>query len=1546
MKRCWLRYLLLLPLLYGGLLHAQSIGIRLADTTVYKGTVFDLPIRVDSTFSGKEVYSYALQLQFDPRTLSLDTVLTTGTLTEAWGAPTWKVTKVNDYQATITIAAANAQALSGKGHLLLLRFRSMSEAWGSRIQFGPAGTNVFNEGVPALKLNRNYCYVNVNNPPSLSVSPTTSVMAKGETLAFSAWGGAKPYQWSVSDTTLATISGSGQLLALKEGQVVVTAIDTNDVFGTSDLITIRPYRLSVPTVEQWEGQVVEMPVLVSDLAGLNVTAGRFQLSYYAQHLVYEGSRTTDLALQDYAVTVHPVEPGRITVAFAGTQPLTGNDTLLTLSFRLIDVSYGTSVDLSQPLFNEGLVGATTNGRVESKNNPYLSMNPMAGALVVGGSVNMSLYGAIEPVTWSVSDPTVAGINSQGIMTAFKRGQVTVTAVDSAGAIVNSNPFTVYDTRVYLPDTAICEGATALYWPLTMSSRPLSDDVYSFELALQYDSAYLTFDGLEQAGTASEGWSAAVNNTYGTGWRRSELSIACSGTTPVAGSGPLCYLKFTPKPALRVYHGTSLYVDRLVLNEGAPTALYTSEPYVERVQPYEGSVHIYQDWSPRACQGDTLRFNANVYNVEQPTYQWFINNLEVPGATMPHFLTPDILNGDTVKCLVTALDPCILDPILWSEGLKVEVNTVPPAPDSIAGDTLVVRGETWTSYEVPYLETAERYYWSFPHGFNTPYSNSGTSVYVEVTDSATSGLVTVYGMNRCGNGDTASLYVKVVDVPARPDTIYGPTGICQGTDSVAYWVTPQPGVSYEWDLPWGFEGSSDSSVIWVKPPTYETSGHIVVRAVIAGISGASANLEVFVKSTPSAAYINGLNRLTPGTDSVLFVCQSWDATSFEWLLPNGLTGTSTTDTLYVSVLPSFTGGRLSVIPINTCGGGDTAWMDLGLTEIHDWYEIEGPEELCASGDSVCYRFGPHPAALWYQWRLDGLVGASTADSIWVKATGDKPFASISVVPILSGDTLDPWIKYLSVSAGKPTTPDTIYGPVLLERMHQRVEYWVPYGRDVSGYEWTFPEGCLGEGYGSSAYMYVTEAAVSGQVSVVPYNGCGFGDTVFLDVTFVPWNTDTIRGDTVVCASSSYVYWVADQVDSTLYEWILPAGFEILGDATGSSVWITIAETAVSDTLRVFGHGDYGTGPVRSQFIRVLHGAPAAPGVIDVPELVEQGQTGVTLTVAPVPGATGYEWYLPAGFEGYSQTNTLVVTVTEKAMSDSVYVRALGPCGSSQWVSAYLNVKVEMTTPKFYDPYGVCAGQDSMLVEVEFVVGAIGYHWILSDGLTGSSDQNFIFVNIADTVTQLTVQVYAYSLTDTTDTATLTLDVLPKAGKPVFLVAPKVLNPGMTDVAYVLQSDSTVHFWEWELPVGIIRQWDEWGPEPMYGPTMHRSNDTLLVTVTDTAQSGWIKVFGYGFCGLTPADSVYVTVEPVALSSVRTAVYTYPNPVRDVLRVQSALLQEATTKVFVYDLYGRQLDLPVVRRNDVCEVTFSGRESGFYLVILEAVDHTERVKVLKQ
>jgi hypothetical protein len=54
------------------------------------------------------------------------------------------------------------------------------------------------------------------------------------------------------------------------------------------------------------------------------------------------------------------------------------------------------------------------------------------------------------------------------------------------------------------------------------------------------------------------------------------------------------------------------------------------------------------------------------------------------------------------------------------------------------------------------------------------------------------------------------------------------------------------------LPWALKDQVTQVSIWVKPPTYETDGHIVVHASVAGIDGEGAVLPVNVISTPSQA----------------------------------------------------------------------------------------------------------------------------------------------------------------------------------------------------------------------------------------------------------------------------------------------------------------------------------------------------------------------------------------------------------------------------------------------------------------------------------------------------------------------------------------------------------------------------------------------------------------------------------------------------------------------------------------------------------------------
>ncbi len=71
------------------------------------------------------------------------------------------------------------------------------------------------------------------------VSPDTAVLQVGDTLQFTATGGAAPYTWSVSDTTVATIdAATGLLTAVAPGTVVVTATDADGISGSSGVITV------------------------------------------------------------------------------------------------------------------------------------------------------------------------------------------------------------------------------------------------------------------------------------------------------------------------------------------------------------------------------------------------------------------------------------------------------------------------------------------------------------------------------------------------------------------------------------------------------------------------------------------------------------------------------------------------------------------------------------------------------------------------------------------------------------------------------------------------------------------------------------------------------------------------------------------------------------------------------------------------------------------------------------------------------------------------------------------------------------------------------------------------------------------------------------------------------------------------------------------------------------------------------------------------------------------------------------------------------------
>jgi hypothetical protein len=101
-------------------------------------------------------------------------------------------------------------------------------------------------------------------------------------------------------------------------------------------------------------------------------------------------------------------------------------------------------------------------------------------------------------------------------------------------------------------------------------------------------------------------------------------------------------------------------------------------------------------------------------------------------------------------------------------LPVTVNGVPAGAGNITGTNVTCAGTTGLAYSVGTIPNTSAYVWTLPAGA-TIASGSGTnSVTVAYAANATSGIITVYGNNLCGNGPASPDFNMTVNpIPPAP-----------------------------------------------------------------------------------------------------------------------------------------------------------------------------------------------------------------------------------------------------------------------------------------------------------------------------------------------------------------------------------------------------------------------------------------------------------------------------------------------------------------------------------------------------------------------------------------------------------------------------------------------------------------------------------------------------------------------------------------------------------------------------------------------------------
>ncbi len=835
-------------------------------------------------------------------------------------------------------------------------------------------------------------------------------------------------------------------------------------------------------------------------------------------------------------------------------------------------------------------------------------------------------------------------------------------------------------------------------------------------------------------------------------------------------------------------------------------------------------------SATICQGASQTLTASGAS----TYVWS------DGTTTPKDTVSPLVTT-TYSVIGTATNGCNK-----SASVIVVVNPLPASAGVISGIDSVCPGQNSVTYTIPAIADAASYVWTLPAGATG--TSSTNSITVNYSTSAASGNLSVKGSNSCGDGEISTLDVYVYPLPESAGTISGLETVCQGQNSVTYTVPViANATSYNWTLPGGATGTSTTNSITVDYSTSAVSGDLAVYGSNDCGNGSITNLAIVVNALPeNAGAISGLNNVCKGQNSVTYtVPVIANATSYNWTLPGGATGTSTTNSITVDYSTSAVSGDLTVYGTNTCGDGSISSLAIVVNALpENAGAISGLNNVCQGQNSMTYTVPVITNATSYNWTLPGgATGTSTTNSITVDYSTSAVSGDITVYG--SSVCGDGSISSLAIVVNAlPENAGAISGLNNVCQGQNSVTYTVPVIADATSYNWTLPGGATGTSTTNSITVDYSTSAVSGVFTVYGSNACGDGSisSLAIVVNALPENAGAISGLNNVCqGQNSVTYTVPVIADATSYNWTLPGG--ATGTSTTNSITVDYSLSAVSGDLTVYGSNACGSGSSNSLAI-VVSSLPETAGAISGLNNVCQGQNSLTYTVPAITNATSYNWTLPGGATGTSTTNSMSVGDTLSAVSGDLTVYGNNACGngSSNSLAIVVNLLPE-TAGAISGLNNVCTGQNSVTYTVPAIANATSYNWTLPGGATGTSATNSITVDYSPSAVSGDLTVYGSNACGNGSSNSLAIVV---SSLPETAGAISGLNnvcQGQTSVTYTVPVIANATSYNWTLPGGA---------------TGTSTTNSISVDYTLSAVSGDLTVYGSNSCGDGAFSTYAVTV----------------------------------------------------------------------------------------
>jgi surface protein len=324
-------------------------------------------------------------------------------------------------------------------------------------------------------------------------------------------------------------------------------------------------------------------------------------------------------------------------------------------------------------------------------------------------------------------------------------------------------------------------------------------------------------------------------------------------------------------------------------------------------------------------------------------------------------------------------------------LAIAVNPLPASLGEItASNTSACSGQAIT-YSVPAV-SGLTYVWS--------YSGEGNPVGTENSISfnpISSGILSVSGINDCGESDSSILSVTINNIPPTPDEITGEVIVCSGLTNI-YSVPAITGVTYEWEYSGVGTIIGTGRSISLMPTTSGTLSVILVNDCGNSVAKTLA-INVVASAPATPGDISGGETICSGVTKTFSIESVFGASTYTW----SYSGTGVINENETSVnLTATTNGILSVIAKNNCGESSSRTIVITVIAKPDVPDkITGEESVC-SGLSKTYSI-PAITGLTYEWSYSGI------------GTLDEMGNNISLIPQTTG-ILSVTIKSLCDSIG--------------------------------------------------------------------------------------------------------------------------------------------------------------------------------------------------------------------------------------------------------------------------------------------------------------------------------------------------------------------------------------------------------------------------------------------------------------------------------------------------------------------------------------------------